>query len=1034
MTALIAFFARRPLLVNLILVMIFLSGLVVTRNQVVSSYPALDTGIFYLTTAWPGAAAEDVELSVTVPLEEEILEIEGLDKLRSASMEGQSSLLIQASPDNSREQNRVFRDDLQRAIDRAYPRMPDDVPEKPLLVAEDPDRTPIMEILIRGDVDEDVLRRAARRLRVELRQVDGVAGTDRMGYRRKEMRILLNPQRLQQLGIDAAEITQAIAARNVRDSGGALESTTAERDVVTVGQFQNPREVEDVIVRAAGRDNFTRVRDIAQVVVDYEDWMTQPLANGEPGISLLVKKTAQANGVAVAEELRGFLAQQQTLMPPGVTLEVFNDTTRYARNMLEMLSSNALLGMVLVFVTLLAFFPFRFTVWVVVGIPTAMMLTFMFMPSFNITVNQLSISGIILMLGVLVDDAIVIAESIFREAERGKSPLQAAIDGTAVMAAPVLTSSATTVLAFMPLVFLSGIEGKYLWMLPAVVVMVLIASLIECKLMLPAHIAHALHGRQRDGNKSLSRQWFEPVERGYIWVMGHMFRHRVISFLGILGLAGAAGLFSYHKLSLELYPEGDTDVVTVQLELPLGTSFASTRARLRELERGLLAHLPAEDVLASKVTIGHHDLPGSGGVTEGRQNSWGLIDIYLVRPSDRNHTSTEIAQSMRDYLIPQRDLIMARVVPQENSPPTGEAVELDIVGNSDDRYLAADQVARFLRETPGVTRVWTSYKRGKDIIDLQLKHELLANYGLTVQDVTRAVRIAFDGLLVEEMQTVDERIRFRLQYRQPEQGQLETLYGLTLINSRGEPVLLRSVADFETKPAQATVFHYFGERTMTVYADIDKAVISVADVNRKLANYLDSEGLRTRYTHLNFVQGGEADRQQDALGNIASAALLSLAAILVLLVLLFNSVSQPLLVLLVIPLGILGVMIAFALQGMVLSMSALAGVTGLAGILVNDSLIMIDQLNRVRDSDGSISSEVLVKTASTRLRPIFITTLTTVAGLYPVAYGLFGLNIVVAPLAMVMLWGVVFGSIITLFYLPSLYALEQDIRRLFARR
>lgn len=1034
MTALIAFFARRPLLVNLILLMIFLSALVVTRSQVVSSYPALDTGIFYLTTAWPGAAAEDVELSVTAPLEEEILEIEGLDKLRSASMEGQSSILIQANPDNNRQQNRVFRDDLQRAIDRAYPRMPDDVPEKPLLVAEDPDRTPIMEILIRGDVDEDVLRRAARRLQVELRQVEGVAGTERLGYRRKEVRILLNPQRLQQLGIDAAEITQAIAARNVRDSGGALESTTAERDVVTVGQFQNPREVEDVIVRASGRDNFTRVRDIAQVVVDYEDWMTQPLANGEPGISLLVKKTAQANGVAVAEELRDFLARQQTLMPPGVTLEVFNDTTRYARNMLEMLSSNALLGMVLVFVTLLAFFPFRFTVWVVVGIPTAMMLTFMFMPSFNITVNQLSISGIILMLGVLVDDAIVIAESIFREAERGKPPLQAAIDGTAVMAAPVLTSSATTVLAFMPLVFLSGIEGKYLWMLPAVVVMVLIASLIECKLMLPAHIAHALHGRQRDGNKSLSRQWFNPVERGYIWLMGHMFRHRVVSFLVILGLACAAGLFSYHKLSLELYPEGDTDAVTVQIELPLGTSFASTRARLRELERGLRAHLPAEDVLASKVTIGHHDLPNSGGVTEGRQNSWGLIDIYLVRPSDRNHTSKEITQRIHEYLVPQRDLVLARVVPQENSPPTGESVELDIVGNSDDRYLAADQVARFLRETPGVTRVWTSYKRGKDIIDLQLKHELLANYGLTVQDVTRAVRIAFDGLVVEEMQTVDERVRFRLQYRQPEQGQLETLYGLTLINSRGEPVLLRSVADFETKPAQATVFRYFGERTMTVYADIDKSLISVAEINRTLANFLEREGLRTRYTHLNFVLGGEADRQQDALGNIASAALLSLAAILVLLVLLFNSVSQPLLVLLVIPLGILGVMIAFALQGMVLSMSALAGVTGLAGILVNDSLIMIDQLNRVRDSDGSISSEVLVKTASTRLRPIFITTLTTVAGLYPVAYGLFGLNIVVAPLAMVMLWGVVFGSIITLFYLPSLYALEQDIRRLFVRR
>ncbi|WP_372798478.1 efflux RND transporter permease subunit [Litorivivens sp.] len=1032
MRGLITFFASRPLLVNLILVMLFLSGFVSLRGMVVSSYPALDTGIFYITTVWPGAAATDVELSVTVPLEEEILEIEGLDKLRSASMEGQSSLLVQASPDHSREQNRRFREDLQRAIDRAYPRMPDEVFEKPLLAAEDPDRTPIMEILVRGDVDEDVLRRTARRLQVQLRQVEGVAGSDRRGYRRKEVRILLNPQRLQQLGIDAAEISRAIAARNVRDSGGALESTTSERDVVTVGQFEHPKDVAEVIVRAVGRDNFARVKDIAEVVVDYEDWRIQPLIGGQPAVGLLIKKTAQANGVAVAEELREFVREQQAMMPSGVRLEIYNDTTRYARNMLEMLSSNALFGMLLVFLTLLAFFPFRFTVWVVVGIPTAMMLTFIFMPSLNITVNQLSISGIILMLGVLVDDAVVVAESIFREAERGKSPLQAAIDGTAVMAAPVLTSSATTVLAFMPLVFLSGIEGKYLWMLPAVVVMVLLASLVECKVMLPAHIAHALRGRQRDG-KSLSREWFNPVERAYVWIMRHMFRHRVISFIGILGLAVAAALFSYQRLTLELYPEGDTDAITVQLELPLGTSFAATRDRLTELERDLVAHLAGRDVLATKVTVGHHDLPSMANVTEGRQNSWGLVELYLVRQSERTRTSSVIVSELREFMAEQSDFVLARVVPQENSPPTGEAIELEIVGNSDDRYRVADDIVQYLQTIAGFDRVWTSYRRGKDIIDLQLKHELLANYGLTVQDVTQAVRVAFDGLLVEEMQTLEERVRFRLQYRQPEQGQLSTLYGLTLINSRGEPVLLRSVADFETKSAQATVYHYFGERTLTVYADIDKSVLSVAEANRLLQGYIEDRELRQRYSHLQFVAGGEADRQQDALGNIGSAALLSLAGILVLLVLLFNSISQPILVLLVIPLGILGVMIAFALQGMVLSMSALAGITGLAGILVNDSLIMIDQLNRARGNSTHIDADLLVQTASTRLRPIFITTLTTVAGLYPVAYGLFGMNVVVAPLAMVMLWGVVFGSIITLFYLPSLYALEQDVSRLFKR-
>ena len=635
MRGLISFFAQRPLLVNLLLIMVCLGGYVVAKSQVYSSYPSLDTGVFIVTTPWPGSGAEDIELALTVPLEEEILKIEGIDNLRSASMEGQSTVLVTSSPDNSRTQNRVFRDDLQKAIDRAYQRMPSEVPEKPDLFAEDPDRTPVMEILINGNVDEDVLRKTARRLEVDLRRVSGVAGSDRVGYRRKEVKLLLNPQRLQQLGMNYDEITAAIRARNVRDSGGSLESTTSERDIVTVGQFRSPREVEDVIVRSAGRDNFVRIKDLAEVVVDYEDWVVQPLANGKPGISLLVKKTANANGLAVSDDLRVFIREQQKLMPSGVELTAFNDTTRYARNLLEMLTSNALVGMILVFFTLLAFFPFRFTVWVVVGIPTAIMLTFIFMPTLNISMNQLSMSGLILMLGVLVDDAIVIAESIFREAEKGKSPLQAAIDGTTVMAAPVITSSATTVLAFMPLVFLSGMEGKFLWVLPAVVVMVLLASLLECKLMLPAHMAHALRGRAAGEGETLSRRWFIPVERFYIWVMGHMFRHRVLSFLAISALATVAAVYANHKLTFDLYPDGDTDSISIQIELPLGASFDTTRERLSRFDRELTAAAGADDILASKITIGHHDTPHMATVTEGRQNSWGLIDVYLKPQRER---------------------------------------------------------------------------------------------------------------------------------------------------------------------------------------------------------------------------------------------------------------------------------------------------------------------------------------------------------------------------------------------------------------
>ncbi|WP_372862663.1 efflux RND transporter permease subunit [Spongiibacter sp.] len=1033
MKSLVGFFVRRPLLVNLMLVMIFLGGYVVTKSQVYSSYPSIDTGFFVVTTVRPGASAEDVELSVTVPLEEEILKIDGIDSLRSASMEGLSSLTIQSDPDNDRAENREFRDELQKAIDKAFGRMPEDVPEKPDLLAEDPDRTPVMEILIHGNVAEDILRQTARRLQTAVRRVPGVAGTERKGYRRKEVKILLDPLKLQHLGMNYDEVINAIKGHNVRDSGGSLESFTSERDVVTVGQFRDPHEVEEVIVRVAGRDNFVRIKDIAEVVVDFEDWLEQSMANGEPGISLRVKKSANANGLKVSKELLNFIDQQKELLPPGVELTPFNDTTRYARNMLDVLFSNAMVGMALVFFSLLAFFPLRFSIWVVAGIPTAILMSFMMMPAMGITMNQLSISGLILMLGVLVDDGIVVSEGIFQESERGKSPIDAAIDGTSVIAAPVLTSSATTLLAFMPLIFLSGIEGKFLWMLPAVVVMVLLASLIECLFILPAHMRHALEHAQAKGQNTLSRQWFVPIERGYSWLMHKMFSHRVLSFIGIALLAVIAAVYSANRLVFDLYPDSDTDQILVKLELPLGASFSHTREHVLALERKLIAVLDPRDLLATKATIGNHDVDNEPSITEGRQSYWGKIDVYLHPQSQRAHSSNEVISVMRELFKAQPDFSSIQIHPFENSPPTGEAVELDIVGNDPSRFLVADQLLHILESHPHVDQAWSSYKSGKDIVDLVLKPELLANYGLSVADVTRAVRIAFDGLLIDEMQTVEERIKFRLQYRKPEQGQLETLYGLSVINKRGQPVLLHNIANLETRPNEATIYHYFGDRTVTVYASIDKEKISVAQINNYVADYIAEQRLAEKFPELRIIEGGEADRQQSALGNIADAALLSIAGIALLLVLLFNSVTQPLLVMMVIPLGVIGTLFVFALQGAELSLSALTGFTGLAGILVNDSLIMIDQLNRAR-SGGILDREALVRTAQTRLRPIFLTTVTTALGLYPVAYGTFGTSPTIAPIAMVMLWGVILGSIITLFYLPSLYAIEQDLRRLLSRR
>ena len=1033
MKSLIAFFASRSLLVNMTLAMVIMAGIITLRSQEYSSYPSMDMGDFTITTSQPGASAEDIELSITVPLEEEILHIDGLDGLISNSMEGVSSILVKANPDNNPSQNADFAIELQKAIDRANTRLPDDLPYKPEVQTHNPDVIPIMELLLSGNVSEDLLRQTARQMRMVLVQLPGVAGVSKEGYRRKEAKILLDPQRLHQLGIGYDEIIAAINNRNVRDSGGSLSSFRSEKDVITVGEFHDPRELEDVIIRVNGPANYLRIRDIAQVVIGYEDWAVQSLTDGQPGISLLVKKESNADALKVATQLQEFIQQTQENLPRGITLSGFNDTTRYTRSMLDTLLNNSMAGMILVFLVLMAFFPFRFTIWVTLGIPTAIMIAFIFMPFFGMSINQTSIAGLILMLGILVDDAIVVAENIFQHNEAGEDPVEAAINGTYGISAPVLTSSATTLLAFAPLLFLSGIEGKFMWVMPAMVMMVLLASLLECKLMLPAHIASALKSKPKKPQKKDFRRWFEPVDASYRRWLSLALQHRYLTTALATLMVIIIGYFSIQHTDMNLYPDADIDNIVIKVEMPLGTSFDQTRSNLMVLEQEVRTFISSEDLLNIKSTIGHHDYGNSSDVTEGQQPSWGLINIFLAPQNKRQSSSMEILAKLRTNFADRSGFNSLIVEPFRNTPPTGRSVEIDIIGNHESRYLVADAIMDFLRSHPNVAESWSTYSPGKDVVELKINHEALADYGLTVASVTRAVRIAFDGLLIDELQTVEERIRFRLQFQQPQQGKLETLYGLSIINSRGEPVLLRNVAKLVSKPGESAIRHYYGERTTTIYAEIDKDIISVTDINQQVAQFINEHKLRSNNQQLQIKQSGEIQRQQAAMGNVGNALILAMAGILFLLVLLFNSITQPLLVMMVIPLGIIGVLFVFVLQGFDMSMPAMVGMTGLAGILVNDSLIMIDRLNKTRPG-GLLTLEEVIAAASSRLRPIVITTFTTVAGLFPTAYGLLGDSSFFRPMIMAMFWGVLFGSLITLFYLPCIYTIEQDIRRRFSKK
>ncbi len=1021
-----AFFVHRPLLVNLLMVFAVVAGMAATSFMNFQSFPKVDLGIASVTTYRPGASSEDVELSITVPLEEEILTVDGVDKLLSASMEGLSVITVRLDPDA--EDSAKILTDLQKAVDRAASELPADLPSKPLVDELSSTKMPVMEIHITGEVSEEALRRTARQLEDSLREIPGVAGVDKVGYRKREVRILLDPDRLQRLGVSYAEVESAIRQRNVRDSGGSLESFVAEKKVLVVGQFDHPKEVEEVIVRTAGPGDFVRVRDVAEVVLDYEDWKVRSRTDGRVGIALLVRKKAEADGLDTARAVRDFVASARRATPPGVELLMVNDISRFTYDFLDILTGNAALGFVLVFAVLLAFFHFRLAFWVAVGLPVAIAITFAAMPFAGLGVDVMTLTAFILVLGMLVDDAIVTGEAIERQRELGLEPAEASVRGVASVARPVIVSTLTTVLAFAPAAFLGGYEGKFLWALPVMALLALGGSLIECQLMLPAHLAHSI------GTAPRPKRWFEAVQRRYDRLIDWLIARRYATIAAFV--AGCLLIVAWGALTIrfKLYPEIDVDTFFLKVELPEGSSFERTAEKVRELEDMVREVVPAVDLLNINTQVGHHDTD-LYGAQEGLSPAWALITVFMAPQGERTTDSNDAIATLRRRTRELPDYKSIGVRPIEDAPVLGKPVEVEVIGNDPSRFELARILKEYLESADGVTEAWTSYRPGKDVVRLDLDHEALASRGLTVADVTRAVRIAFDGAVIDELRTVEEKIEYRLQFRPSEQGKMETLRHLVIVNSKGLPVPLRAVADFEIRPGEAAIKHYFGERTTTVYADIDPKQTSTAAINAELAGFVEEQGLLHRFERLRLWFGGEIEQQRDAVGNAGTAFALCLVSILFLLVVLFNSLTQPFLIMAVVPFGFTGVIAAYALQGIEMSMLAFIGILGLAGVLVNDSVVMIDVLNRRKDKKTAafLSDPEIGRGARERLRPVVITSVTTVAGLAPAAYGLAGSNPFMTPIVMAIAWGVAFGTFVSLLFLPCLYAAEQDLRRLFRR-
>jgi multidrug efflux pump subunit AcrB len=1034
MKALIRFFVERHLLANLLIVTIILLGLASATRIKRDAWPDVDLDELIITTRYPGASPEDVELNVTNKLEDELKNVDGIDEMTSYSLENISVINITLDQDES-DKDKVKRD-IRDAINRVTD-LPLEVTDAPYVVEIKSENFEVLWVGIGGDLPYTELRRLAKQFEKKLENVEGVSKIKKTGFLDREIKVEVSKKAVEDYQIPLREFVAAIQARNIQATGGSFESYTSDKNIVTMAQFREPQEVGEVIVRSTFDGPQIKVKDLAKIEDDFEPEKTRFHMNGEPVIAFTIFKKGSADLIRVVDAVRELVENEKERMPEGTRLMYSSDQSRFVRNRLAIMTNNGIIGLVLVGFVLLIFLNMRTAFWVAMGIPLTMMGVVFLAPFFGVHIELVSLIGMVIVVGLIVDDAIVIAENIHRHREMGKQPVEAAVDGTYGVLRPVTATILTTALAFGTMFFMTGMMGKFIYSIPLVIILALLVSFGESITVLPSHIMAGMQSKARrllkkgggDRERATGGNWFKKIKNRFRRTMVKVLVFRYLVVLLFVALLVGAVLYASYHMQFILFPGNVADTFFITIELPIGSSLDATSDKLKEIEKHVSA-LPEKELDSFWSMVGSQG-GGLGMVTPpGESENWAMVYVTLTPFSERQRDADEIVESIRTETDKLDGFDAIRYIVDEGGPPVGRPITIRIVGNHDDmRTDLVDSVTAVLTAIDGVSDIDRDDKLGKEQVEIKINYSRLAELGLTVADIAQSVRLAYDGQVVTNVRYGDEDVGFRVLLEESKRKKPGYLGELKIPNRQGRLIPLNRVARFEIGPGPSRYFHYDKERTVTVSADIAEGGMTPLEATMATVNHFD---LTNDYPGMRFVVGGEAEETQKSVVNLGITMIVAAVGIYFILVLLFNSLTQPLLVMLAIPFGMIGVIGAFAMHGEPLGFMSMMGVIGLMGVVVNDSLILVNYINERRKNEPEKRFLVIVADGTaTRLRPILLTSITTVAGVLPLAYGLGGSDPFISPMALALGYGILFATPLTLLLLPCLYVVRHDIGKAF---
>ncbi len=1019
MNRLVEFFLQRSMLVKMLFLVVLLFGLNRMMTIQKEGFPAVDLNKVTVNTSYPGASAEDVELNVTAQLEEQIREVDGLYEVLSTSRENFSAIIIQVDEDAGAEALNLIVNDIKQAVDQTQD-LPLDLDELPIVDVLSTSDTPIISVNLFGGHEK--LRNILPILERGIESLPGVSGVDKIGYFDREIHIEIDPTKAKHLRISLSEVLIAIQSRNLRTTGGTLESYLNEQTVISLNKFNNPKEVEEVILRANISGQVVRIKDIATVTLREKDENFIVRNEGKPGMNLVIRKKKNADIINTLDGVKAFMAEQKFVEGVGYTYS--NDQSARTRLRLQVLGGNALLGFALVTIILMLALNRQAAFWTAMSVPFALFGSFILLPYFGVSINAISLAGFVLVLGLLVDDAIVVAEKITHYREKGLSAKEAALKGTLAMWRPVTVASITTILAFSPMFYIGGMPGKFAWAIPAVVIVALLVSLFECFFLLPHHLASGRLVKNKG-----KANWILRLEAQYGWLLEHLlhWRYAVLIFMVLILMSSIFLVKSTMKF--QIFPQEGVEAFYLKLEMQRGASLAATERRLIELEEHI-KRLPDTELESFATRVG--TLSTEPSKNRGDHSHWGIISVFLTGEAHRDRTADDIIMALRETIPAAQNEILI-FEKRRVGPPIGKPAEIRISSNDDTlRENTASEVKRYLMTLDGVVDVESDNKPGKDQLIVNIDYVKLAEVGLKVKDVAEALRVTYDGMLVSSTTSIEETIEYRVIVDPKYRNNKDMLFKIPVKNNRGQVMNLSDVLSLTHGRGPLEFKHVNGVRTETISADLNPKLTSSAMIKKLVSEHFKQSWAEQPKLEVAFA--GESREQKKIFGGFLTAGIIALVSIYLVVALLLNSLGQSFIVMSVIPFAIIGVIWSFYAHGMPLSFFSTMGTLGLVGVVVNDTIIMVTEVNRelARNKLANLVRTV-VSGAKDRLRPVLLTTFTTVAGLLPTAYGLGGKDGLIMPLTMAMAYGLLFATLITLILTPSLLIIGHDIAHLRGR-